>query len=459
MRSIDFLSDSPKSFIFSKNSNKTFFGGILSLIFLIIVLLISLLYLVDYFINDKYTVEYGFYQEVLDDDKVKEKENSPKYNPELESGFLIKHENGTVINDDKILLLDNNDQPSPRAFRQNISNLFFSLFYKCENKNCTFNLTTIKLDLIFTGYKLDHQGETPLHIDEDLFYTTSIDFYFRSPHLKSFYWKNIKYNESLGFTDLFYKIFGIEKENEYIGAIIDTTETLSIKDIYGDTILDLIEINNTFYRLLGGCRMIMNFNKYDQYKRTKISIFDVIANICSLSMTIFGGFIYGFTNYYSKSYDNYEIIKKILSKKRMENINKSDNINKDLDKKNIINKDPSISGAILRDSNTNDLGIETVDQKEEKLIIEDKENRTLPNIKFISFILNNLPFKNCCVKSKSQKIISLCHELISEYYTVEYLVYNQIMVENLLKDYKWNDPSLNKIESNKFITQIKNNIY
>ena len=64
--------------------------------------------------------------------------------------------------------------------------------------------------------------------------------------------------------------------------------------------------------------MIMNFNKYDQYKRTKISIFDVIANICSLSMTIFGGFIYGFTNYYSKSYDNYEIIKKILSKKRME---------------------------------------------------------------------------------------------------------------------------------------------
>ncbi len=76
MRTIDFLSESPKSFIFNKDSNKTLFGGVLSLIFLLIVLLISILYLVDYFINDKYSVEYALYQEILTDDKRIEKENS-----------------------------------------------------------------------------------------------------------------------------------------------------------------------------------------------------------------------------------------------------------------------------------------------------------------------------------------------------------------------------------------------
>ena len=52
-------------------------------------------------------------------------------------------------------------------------------------------------------------------------------------------------------------------------------------------------------------------------------------------------------------------------------------------------------------------------------------------------------------------MISSCNELISKYYTVEYIIYNQIMFENLLKDYKWNDPSLNNIESNEYISRIK----
>ena len=37
MRIIDFLSDSPKTFIFKKSSNKTTFGGFLTLIYGLIV--------------------------------------------------------------------------------------------------------------------------------------------------------------------------------------------------------------------------------------------------------------------------------------------------------------------------------------------------------------------------------------------------------------------------------------
>ena len=32
------------------------------------------------------------------------------------------------------------------------------------------------------------------------------------------------------------------------------------------------------------------------------------------------------------------------------------------------------------------------------------------------------------------------------------------MLENLLKDYKWNEPSMNKIEFNQFINEIKSNV-
>jgi len=56
MRNLDFLSESPKMFIFNKETNKTYFGGILFLIYITIMILISLAYILDYAFNDKYTI-------------------------------------------------------------------------------------------------------------------------------------------------------------------------------------------------------------------------------------------------------------------------------------------------------------------------------------------------------------------------------------------------------------------
>ena len=460
MRRIDFLSESPKSLIFNQGSNKTLFGGVLSLIFLLIVLVISILYLVDYFINDKYNVEYAFYQEVLNDDQRKEKENSKKYNPDLDFGFTFRYENGSFIKNGSILLTNYDGQPLPHVLKKRASELKFLMFYKCEDQNCTVDLSYIFCDLYYSGYKLDHQGKKPIYFGEQSLYSFTTSFYFKMPLIRNYYWKTIKYNESLGFADLFYNIFGIDSDNEYIGGNIDKTETFPLEAYFGEDVLKPDEINGTLYRILGMGQMVMDFNCYDQYKRTKISIFDVIANICSLSMTIMGGFAFFFSNYYSSSFDNYEIIEKILSKKKSGNINELDNINKDFDKENIINKEPSNTEAIIKNSNADEIDIEAPEKKEEeKLIIKEEDQRILPKIKFIDFILNNLPFDKCCGKSKSQEILSSCNELISEYYTVEYLIYNQIMLENLLKDYKWNDPSLSNVESNKFIKEIKSNVY
>ena len=45
MQKLDFLSGAPKTFIFEKSSNKTNLGGVFTLIYLIIVLLIFLVYI------------------------------------------------------------------------------------------------------------------------------------------------------------------------------------------------------------------------------------------------------------------------------------------------------------------------------------------------------------------------------------------------------------------------------
>ena len=52
---LDFLNESPNFFIFQKKANQTNFGGVLFLIYIIIMILISLAYILDYELNDKYT--------------------------------------------------------------------------------------------------------------------------------------------------------------------------------------------------------------------------------------------------------------------------------------------------------------------------------------------------------------------------------------------------------------------
>ena len=63
-----FLSDSPKNFIFQNKSNKTHFGGLLSLIFFILSILITILYLIDFASQDDFSIEYAYHEKILSHD-------------------------------------------------------------------------------------------------------------------------------------------------------------------------------------------------------------------------------------------------------------------------------------------------------------------------------------------------------------------------------------------------------
>ena len=70
------------------------------------------------------------------------------------------------------------------------------------------------------------------------------------------------------------------------------------------------------------------------------------------------------------------------------------------------------------------------------------------------FLVHEFYFK-CFGPSKKQAFIDSCNDVIAKYTTVENLIYNQIRLENLLKDYKWNNPDLNSIKNIELIYKLQ----
>lgn len=84
------------------------------------------------------------------------------------------------------------------------------------------------------------------------------------------------------------------------------------------------------------------------------------------------------------------------------------------------------------------------------------DSLNLPKLHFFDYILNNLFCqKRSCCDYRKQKLIWMSNKIIFKYFSVENILSNQIKLENLLKDYKWNDPGLNKIQNNELIIQLK----
>ena len=45
---------------------------------------------------------------------------------------------------------------------------------------------------------------------------------------------------------------------------------------------------------------------------------------------------------------------------------------------------------------------------------------------------------------KKEKLISLCNDILYNYMSIDSILYNQIILENLFKDYEWKNPYLNR---------------
>ena len=472
---MDILSNAPQNIIFHKKSNQTNFGGILSLIFFIIAFVIIIFYLINYFAEDDFSIQYSYYQKsVLDDYNINQLDkiiNDDKYNPYFNFRFFMqakcKDNERTIyqsLGKEYLLINSTNNETIPRNTLLNLraTDIDITIMYKCENEFCIIKeqeryekVERIQFYTRYNGFFLDHQNkENPFHKRSGLEGTSLIQSFYelKNPLKNIFHWKITKYKTEEGLTKIKNRINNIKEEDAKIYGLINNDKTSeSLKNVVDNLI---IFHNNTYYRILGQLKFEINYYHFDEYSRTKKSIWNTIANICSLTMTVYNIFSVFVSKFYSSSFDNYTLVEKVI-------FNQKNQINKINEVKNFeltsTTSDPK-TDKLISDSNKekNSIDKEDENKKEDSDSLNIKDNNvTLPELNCFSFLFNYIYNFNPC-KISRQQIISKCNEIIGEYYTIEKIIYNQIIIENLLKDYKWNNSELSKLDNNKLIIQLKN---
>ena len=160
--------------------------------------------------------------------------------------------------------------------------------------------------------------------------------------------------------------------------------------------------------------------------------------------------------FYSGNFNNFKIIEKLLNRKTLKKYKPKENLemNELENNKFITIKDDLKEKCIDKDGieNNNNLD-ENKNEEEEDKSSADTDTRRIKKLRFFDFFLYNL---YCCFKKqKNQKIIYNCNQIVYNYASIDNLIKNQILMENLMKDYKWNDPSLNNVENNILFIQLK----
>lgn len=258
MKFLDFSSDSPKLFLFQKDSNKTFFGGILFLFYIFFMFTLSLVYILDYFLNDSYEVESSI---IILSKNEKTSMNS-KENPSINLNVDLKGLNGEPA-DKRLKIIDSNNKFMQRnsEFKENVSEFIIGLFYECEdnNENCSIpddikDERGFRFKLEYDSFKLVNQDNPPLLKSKRInYFLISLDL----SVLIQLNWNVIKYKEQEGtfsrIKKFIYKLFGKDINNEYIKGYINFAGSAYFN-------LNNYIINNKTYILIGE---ISIFNMYN----------------------------------------------------------------------------------------------------------------------------------------------------------------------------------------------------
>ena len=83
MYKLDFFSQPPQIYILQQKSNQTTLGGVTFILFIIFMIFISLLYIYDFMLNEKYQIEYLKYYSPITGEKRKELDSDPNLNQQL----------------------------------------------------------------------------------------------------------------------------------------------------------------------------------------------------------------------------------------------------------------------------------------------------------------------------------------------------------------------------------------
>ena len=456
---LDLLSNTPKNFIFQKSSNKTIFGGFLSFIYILIVICLSFYYIVLFCQEKKYSIEYAHYEGFDNNENKIEEKYNPYFN--IKFLFMIKKDNQYYEYEDPHFALINgtNNQTIPTNITLNLRfsdiNIFIALEkpWEIEDDTCKYYLL-----LIYNGFILEHQKTPPLHqVDEDNLFYNLVPIEYKHPMIFYDTKKIVKYKADLGLNKLWNKTF-LKKSEEslkIIGLINNEIHSFLLKDLIDDE--EVLNINETEYTPMGAYSVRFDNDIYDEYSRTKKQIGETVAKIYSLSLSLYSILTFLLTFFYSSSFNNTKIIEKILNNSRKvafkdKRDDDSTGLNNNADKTNSLlpannNEENIIS---INDEKT----VKLDDKNEQSFNNKHYEEIKLPKFRFYEYLYHNI-YSGCCEINR-QKIISKCNEIIANYYSIEYIIYNQIKLENLFKDYKWNDPELNCYENNNLIIDLKN---
>ena len=468
-RKLDFLNESPQFYIFNEKSNKTILGGVIFIIFIIIMILISLLYFYDYIKNEKYEIEYSRFYSPITEEERELKNSDPLLNPTLNFTIYATRYIHRSFNKSEFAFYDKNS----RRFIYNVDNITISknvssfeleLLYRCQNiydsicplreedKNISKFGLYYGFDFISPSFILDHSKPGDPFIRDNKYFGTNFIFNFNNTFQYSLYWKVIKYKEQEGLFDL---IKG--KKNEYIFGYLDDEKLTPIPNQY--------EFSLSFkYRVIGRINLYNYHYDYDQYKRKKISFLTILANIGALFSTFKGILVVAF-KFYSNSYDNHKMIDTILSNKiqKYSSYDKCKNDNDINNKKNNKNKifqlmpinditDDNDNDNIINNNDDNLLFKNLISNKNDE--IDNNKIIHLRKISFINYLLNNIYCKKLDINT--QERIETCNNIVKTYMSYESILYNQMILENLLTDYNWNNPKLKYLNNNQLINKLKN---
>ena len=459
MHSLDFLSQSPHLFIFRRSSNKTNLGGVLFFIQIILCLTIFLYYLLDYTKNNKYEIEYTFNYNLPDNYDIKDMLKNDTFNPTLNCWVsLINSTTGEYLNDNFVIFNKKYGISARQIYRfqEKASEIDILIYYKCNELNCSLRKedkqSSYKIRFEYSPYIISHQDEnSPISQNQYIGEAMDFEFSFDVKIKKNLEWQIIKYKEKGGL---------FSEGKEYIAGRMKSGDIF----IYDEPNYELIPFKDSvdYYVFLYEIKVHNKFEYYDEYNRTKISWLTIFSNSLSLWLSLYNGFTVAFSFLYADNFNNYKIIQNILSKvnkvepKNKNNIELSSDFNKN---EKLINNQNTEKEIVIKDEfNEKD----NINEKSNDLKYEASEDNSLelPKLRMFDYIFNNIYCtKKCCFNYKRQMLISTSNDLLSKYFSIEKLLYNQIMIENIIKDYKWNNHRLKSIQNNELVSKLKNYLY
>ena len=448
MRKLDFFTQPPQIYIFQQNANKSTLGGVIFIFFSIFMIFISLIYIFNFLLNEKYEIEYSKYYSPITKEKRELLDSNPEYNPQLNftlDGINIKKNYSSNFSIYETVSQEYHDGANQVNTTQNVSSFCLELLYKCKNiddnecslregdKDISIDKTFFGFDFGYSTFILDHSNPEPFEKGHMLYSYYLFDF--NNPTSYILYWKIIKYKNEKSLFQFLDSWRG--KKNEYIEGYIDYTDTKPIPPTYRYRRIKGTYFGYDKFKVIGRIRIINSHDEYDEYKRKDIKFLSTLADICALFTSIKGIITTIIAIFYSNIYDNHKMVKNILLKK----------INKKIENLELF--------PLQNNKEINSLDNELIDNKEDHNYEYELEKLNLEKISWIRYIFNNIYCSKCGCYIQDK--IEICNEIIRKYMSYDCILYNQIMFEQLLKDYKWNNNSLKNLGyNNNLFDKLKN---